>query len=268
MKLPAWLIGEFLGTFILVFFGCGSVAAAVLTGAQVGIFQIAIVWGIAIALAIHLTGSLSGAHLNPAVTVAMAVFGGFEKRLVPGYLAVQLLSAFTAAAVLHVIFASAFSDFETLNGITRGEPGSEASAMIYGEYFPNPGGKALDTVTKESLPMWRAFLVEAIGTALLLLAICGLTDESNRGRSPLLAAVGIGLTVTILISVIAPLTQGAFNPARDLGPRLFSSLAGWKTLPFTFNGHGWWFVYILAPFTGGLAGAALHRFILAPAYRS
>ncbi|MGB1130164.1 MAG: aquaporin, partial [Haloferula sp.] len=76
MRLPKWFVGEFVGTFILVFFGCGSVAAAVLTNAQMGIFQVAIVWGIAIALAIHLTGSLSGAHLNPAVTLAMAAFGG------------------------------------------------------------------------------------------------------------------------------------------------------------------------------------------------
>ncbi|GAA5483828.1 MIP/aquaporin family protein [Haloferula sargassicola] len=267
MKIPPWLVGEFTGTFLLVFFGCGSVAAAVLTGAQIGIFQVAIVWGIAIALAIHLTASLSGAHLNPAVTLAMAAFANFERRRVPGYLLAQLLGAFAAAAVLHVLFGSALQTFETTHGIVRGAPGSEASAMIYGEYFPNPGGKALDQVTRESLPLWRAFLVECIGTAVLLLAICGLTDERNRSRSPVLTATGIGLTVTILISLLAPLTQAGFNPARDLAPRLFSSLAGWKSLPFTFNGQGWWLVYVVGPILGGMIGAAAHRHLLAPAYR-
>lgn len=266
MRISPWIVGEFVGTFLLVFFGCGSVAAAVLTGAQQGIFQIAIVWGIVIALAIHLTASLSGAHLNPAVTLALATFGDFEKRKVFGYLLVQMLAAFAAAALLHLLFGSALVTFEKTNAIVRGAPGSEASAMIYGEFYPNPGGKALDSVSKETLPIWRAFLVEAVGTGFLLLVICGLTDPHNRARATILIPISIGLTVTILISLLAPLTQGGFNPARDLGPRIFSSLAGWGSLPFTFNGAGWWLVYILGPIAGGLVGAAIHRFVIRPAY--
>src|ERR1700685_307922 len=98
---PAWAAGEFFGTFLLVFFGCGSVAAAVLTGAQVGIFQVAIVWGLGIATAIYLTGILSGAHLNPAVTLSMATANGFPWRRVPGYLLAQWAGAFVASAVLY-----------------------------------------------------------------------------------------------------------------------------------------------------------------------
>src|SRR3984885_10330020 len=101
--IPAWVIGEFVGTFILVFFGCGSVSAAVTTGAQVGVFQVAIVWGLGIATAIYLTASLSGAHLNPAVTISMAVWGGFPKRRVPGYIATQIVGAIAASALIFVV---------------------------------------------------------------------------------------------------------------------------------------------------------------------
>src|SRR5258707_269031 len=141
--IPAWVVGEFFGTFILVFFGCGSVAAAVLTGAQVGIFQVAIVWGLGIATAIYLTGALSGAHLNPAVTCALATCGRFPARRVPGYVVAQFAGAFTAAAVLHAVFVGALHAYETTRGIVRGVTGSEATAMIFGEFFPNPGGKPL-----------------------------------------------------------------------------------------------------------------------------
>src|SRR3954470_9320100 len=101
---PAWFAGEFIGTFILVFFGCGSVAAAVLTGAQVGIFQVAIVWGIGIATAIYLTGSVSGAHLNPAVTIGLATWTGFPWSRVPRYIFAQFAGAFAASAVLYAVY--------------------------------------------------------------------------------------------------------------------------------------------------------------------
>src|ERR1700749_4839251 len=104
---PAWAIGEIAGTFLLVFFGCGSVCAAVTTGAQVGVFQVAIVWGLGIATAIYLTAALSGAHLNPAVTISLATWRRFPAKLVPGYIVVQLTGAFAAAAVLHAIFGGA-----------------------------------------------------------------------------------------------------------------------------------------------------------------
>src|SRR5947208_16689226 len=109
---PARFVGEFLGTFIQVSFGCGSVATAVLTGAQVDIFQVAIVWGLGIATAIYLTASLSGAHLNPAVTLALAASGRFPPRVAAKYIAAQLLGALAAAAVLHGLFAGPLLAFE------------------------------------------------------------------------------------------------------------------------------------------------------------
>jgi glycerol uptake facilitator protein len=266
MKIPGWVTGEFFGTFLLVFFGCGSVAAAVLTGAQVGIFQVAIVWGLGIATAIYLTGSLSGAHLNPAVTCALATCGRFPSRRVLPYIGVQLAGAFVAAAVLHAIFAGPLAAFEAAHAIVRGTPGSEASAMIFGEYFPNPGGKPFTDEMRAQVSPAAAFLVEALGTAILMLVILAVTDDRNSGRPRELAAVTIGLTVTLLISLLAPLTQAGFNPARDLAPRVWSALAGWGRVPFAANGWGWLTVYVLAPLAGAQVGGLVYRAFFRPGY--
>lgn len=263
---PAWFVGEFLGTFILVFFGCGSVATAVLTGAQVGIFQVAIVWGIGIATAIYLTGSLSGAHLNPAVTIGLAACAGFPWRQVGKYVAAQFLGAFTASGVLYLLFRGQLAAFEAANHLVRGAPGSESSAMIFGGFFPNPGGHPFTEDIRARVSPATAFLAEAIGTALLMLVILGVTDHRNESRPRILTAAAIGLTVTILISILGPLTMAQFNPARDLAPRIFSALAGWHRLPFTVNGWGWLTVYVIAPVGGALGGGAVYRWCLAPHY--
>jgi glycerol uptake facilitator protein len=266
--LPAWLVGEFFGTFLLVFFGCGSVAAAVTTGAQVGVFQVAIVWGLGIATAIYLTGALSAAHLNPAVTIAMAVWNRFPASRVAPYITAQMAGAFVAAALLYGCFAGTLAAHERVNSITRGQPGSEASAMVFGEYFPNPGGKPLTPASRETVSHTRALLCEIAGTAVLLLVIFAVTDERNAARPQVLTAATIGLTVTLLISLFGPLTMACFNPARDLAPRVFSSLAGWGGVPFSANGTGWWSVYIVAPIVGGLLGGAVYRLFFKPAYRA
>jgi glycerol uptake facilitator protein len=264
--LPAWFVGEFFGTFILVFFGCGSVATAVLTGAQVGIFQVAIVWGIGIATAIYLTGSLSGAHLNPAVTIGLATWSGFAWRQVPRYVLAQFAGAVVASAVLFAMYHGTLVAYEATHGIVRGAPGSEATAMIFGEFFPNPGGRPFTDEIRLRVTHPAAFFIELVGTAILMLVILGVTNPRNASRPQLLTAATIGLTVTILISLLGPLTMAAFNPARDLGPRLFSALAGWGGVPFTANGIGWLTVYVVAPIAGALVGGAVYRTCFAPHY--
>jgi glycerol uptake facilitator protein len=266
--IPAWAVGEFFGTLLLVFFGCGSVCAAVLTGAQVGVFQVAIVWGLGIATAIYLTGSLSGAHLNPAVTLALAGWNGFSWRRVPGYLIAQFLGAFVASAVLYAAFLGPLRVFEQTHNIIRGQPGSEASAMIFGEFFPNPGGLPFDSKVVAMIGAGTAFYVEALGTAILVLVIFCTTDERNGSRPGPLTAATIGLTITLLISLLAPLTMAGFNPARDFAPRVFSALAGWGRIAFTTNGSGWLTVYILGPITGGQVGGIIYRLFFRRLYAS
>jgi glycerol uptake facilitator protein len=259
------LVGELIGTFLIVFFGCGCVAASVTTGAQSGVFQIAIVWGLGVAIAIHCTAALSGAHLNPAVTVAATVWQGFNKGRVLPYITAQMLGGFIGAAAVYVMFDDALTVFESTNHITRGLAGSEASAAVFGEFFPNPGGRPL-TEAAAIVSLARAFGIEVICTAVLLLVIFSVTDPKNSERPQGLAPAYIGLTVTLLISLVGPLTMACFNPARDLAPRMFSSLVGWGSLPFKANGSGWFVVYVLGPILGGIIGGGAHRFLLKGRY--
>lgn len=258
-------LAEVVGTYILVFFGVGAVHAAVLTGAQVGLWEVAIVWGVAIALAIYVVGAVSGAHMNPAVTIAFAALRGFPARRVPFYVASQLLGAFLGAATLHVLFSGALGAFETSNGITRGQPGSELSAMVYGEYFANPAiAKSLNW-SPDRVSQAQAMLAEGIGTAFLVFFVFAVTDRRNTGGPGVnLLPICIGVAVSIIISVVAPLTQAGLNPARDFGPRLFAYFAGWGSIAIPGPRSGFLSVYIAAPVVGALVGAAVYELVIRP----
>jgi len=257
---------ECLGTFILVIFGVGAVHTAVLTMALQGLWQVAVVWGVAIALAIYATGAISGAHINPAITIAFAAYRRFPLRKVGPYILAQLIGAFLGAATLYLLFHNSIHQFELTKGIVRGMPGSELSAMVYGEYFPNPalfgtGAQAMALVSPA-----LALGAEAFGTALLAFFVFAVTDTRNPGRPQGgLAALMIGLAVAIIISIIAPLTQAGLNPARDFGPRLFAWLAGWGSIAIPGARGGFFTVYILGPILGACAGGAVYQWLLHPA---
>lgn len=263
-------LAETLGTFLLVLFGCGSVHTAVLIGAQAGLWQVAVVWGLAIMLAIYVVGAVSGAHINPAITIALAAWGRFTWSKVPLYIGAQLSGAILAAAVLYAAYSPFIEATERQKHVTRGEPGSVITATCYGEYFPNPGGLAAGDqplLPGELEAHWPlvthpvAFGVEVIGTAILALVVFAVTDPRNSGAPAAnLAPVFIGLTVSALISIFAPLTQACFNPARDFGPRLFAYLAGWGPVAIPGpNGIGFLTVYIVAPIVGAWLGAAVYE---------
>lgn len=253
-------MGELLGTFLLVFIGCSSVAVSVLFAAHAGLFQIALIWGIGVTIAIYATRHLSCAHLNPAVSIAMAVGRRMIWKRLPVYLLAQFVGAFFAAALLYLLFGDSITHFEQLHGIVRGTPESVRTAQMFGEYYPNPGASTVAIVSAMS-----AFTAEAVGTFILVLMVFSLTEGCNLGRpSDNLCPPFIGLTVTVLISVIAPLTQAGFNPARDFSPRLFSYLLGWGPAAFPDGGSGFVTVYVLGPIVGAVAAAALFVVVLEP----
>lgn len=260
MRFKHEFLGELIGTFLLVLFGCGSVAVSVLFGSHQGLFQGAMVWGTGVTLAIYATRHLSCAHLNPAVSVAMVLGKRMIPQRLPVYVLAQFTGAFLAAAVLYMLMSGSISSYENVHQIVRGSEDSIQTAMIFGEYYPNPAVKGAD------VSFLNAFAAEAAGTFLLVLLIFTLTEGCNVGRpDDALAPVFIGLTVASVICLIAPLTQAGINPARDLGPRIFAWLAGWKSAAFPDRHGGFFFIYVLAPVLAGSIGAVFFTRIIEPA---
>ena len=167
-----------------------------------------------------------------------------------------------AGLVLYWLFAPSIAGYEQAHGIVRGSAASVKTAMMFGEYYPNPGAAAV-----VSLPL--AMVVEAFGTFLLVLMIFALTEGCNVGRPDnALAPVFIGLTVTSIICLLAPLTQAGLNPARDLGPRLVTWLMGWGAAAFPDRVGGFFHVYVLAPILGGVIAALFFTRLIEPAMKN
>jgi glycerol uptake facilitator protein len=264
--LRAALVGEALGTFLLVLFGTGSVACAVLTGALQGLWQVAVVWGFGVTIAIYCSAGLSGAHLNPAVSLAFALLRPHafpRSRLLPYWLA-QVFGAILAGLVVLAVFGSLLDRFEAREGLVRGAPGSERAAMVFGEYFPNPAifGTGPDAAALVSPP--GALTVEALGTAILVLVIFALTDPKNLAAPPpTVVPFFVGFTVAVLISLFSPLTQAGWNPARDFGPRIAALLAGYGSIAIPGPRAGFW-IYIVGPMIGAVVGGLLYERLMRP----
>ncbi|MEX2430627.1 MAG: aquaporin [Dehalococcoidia bacterium] len=260
---------ETFGTYLLVLFGTGAVAAAVLTGAQAGLWQVAVVWGFGITLAIYATAAISGAHLNPAVTLAFAIFRRKEfpaSRVLP-YWTAQLAGSVLGGLTILWLFGPFIAHFEAEHGLVRGASGSQLSAMVFGEYFPNPAIFGTDELATSLMSPFMAAVVEGFGTAILVLMIFSLVDRHNAALpAKHLAPFFIGFTVAVLISLFAPLTQAGWNPARDFGPRLVAYFAGWGSIAIPGPSSGFW-VYIVGPLIGGPIGAAIYELVLRPGLR-
>ena len=167
----------------------------------------------------------------------------------------------SGSRVLFLLFSSSIASYENNKHINRGEPESTKTAMLFGEFYPNPGNSVPSMVSTA-----QAASAECVGTFLLVFLIFSLTEGCNIGRpdnsfTPLF----IGLTVTIIICIIAPLTQAGLNPARDLSPRLFSYLAGWGKASFPDNNFGL-FVYGLSPIFGASLAAMFFTKVVEPIF--
>lgn len=233
-------IAEFIGTGLIIFFGAGCVAAAQLAGASFGLWEIAIVWGVGVALAVYATAGVSGAHLNPAVTVALWKFASFEGKKVVPYIISQVLGAFSAAALVYFLYKDLFTAAEAAKNIVRGE--DVGFAGVFSTY-PN-----------EHIGVLQAFCVEVVITMALMSLILALTDDGNGVPRGPLAPLLIGLLIAAIGGAFGPLTGFAMNPARDFGPKMFAFLAGWGEVALT---GGKDIPYFIVPIFGPIVGALL-----------
>jgi glycerol uptake facilitator protein len=246
-RLVAEVIAEAFGTFVLILFGTGVVAMVVLFGSGTpgeivhgGFTNITVAWGLGVAFAVFLTAKISGAHLNPAVTVTLAVFRGFPWAKVGPYCLAQTVGAFFGAALVYANYRPAF---------LRNDPDLSRTAGVF-TTFP----------AFSEVPM-AGFLDQVIGTALLLLLIFALTDDYNITPPTYLGPALVGLIVVAVGMSFGGMHGYAINPARDFGPRLFTVVAGFKNNGLT-DGTNQFLVPLVAPLIGGLLGAAAYDLLI------
>lgn len=244
-------LAEFLGTFVLILFGIGVVAQVVLSHQTAGSYlSINLGWGLAVTMGCYVAGGVSGAHLNPAVTLALAVHRGLPWRKVAPYVLAQFAGAFAASAVVYFTYAEALTAFD---GGVRQVLGSQGTAGIWATY-PRPFLSVFP----------GGFIDQFVGTAMLMLVVLAISDARNAPPTSGMAPVIVGLLVVVIGMTLGFNSGYAINPARDLAPRLFTALAGWG--PDVFRMGGWWWVPVVAPIAGAVAagwvydGLIGHRF--------
>ncbi|WP_375484390.1 MIP/aquaporin family protein [uncultured Jatrophihabitans sp.] len=241
------LLAEFVGTMILILFGDGVVAQvnAATDGSLGGHDAIAWSWGIAVTLAIYVAGRRSGAHINPAVTVSLAVFEGFAWRKVMPYIGAQFLGAFTGALLVRWNYT------ETLAKVDPGH-----TMKTQGVFSTLPGNGSLP------VSEWGALRDQIIGTAVLLLVIRALGDVRNSPPLANMAPLMIGLLVVVIGMALGADAGYAINPARDFGPRMASFITGYGTAFRDQYGNLYFWVPIVGPLIGGLVGSGLYSLLV------
>ncbi|MYR87571.1 MIP family channel protein [Streptomyces sp. SID685] len=259
-------LAEFLGTFVLICFGCGVVAMAVaaLPGSgraetSTTIFLAAgdwllITWGwaMAVVFGVYVAGGVSGAHINPAVTLAMAVRRGFPWVKVLPYWFAQLVGAFTGAALVYLVYHQAIGAYDAAAPGPKVNGHTNASFSIFAT-FPAAyfhGG------------IWGPLIDQIVGTALLVMLVVAIIDLRNQAVQSNLAPLITGFIVAAIGMSFGANAGYAINPARDFGPRLLTYAEGWGSLAFpgslagSFSGY--WWIPIVGPLVGGVIGVLVY----------
>jgi glycerol uptake facilitator protein len=256
------MLSEFLGIFVLICFGDGAVAMAVAalnqSGRGTAIFAasgdwLLITWGwaLAVTFGVYVAGGVTGAHINPAVTLALAVRRGFPWAKVIPYIVAQVVGAFAGAALIYLTYHSAIASYETAHGITRGTLGGAADSTTTFSIFATFPARFFHS------SLVGPFVDQIVGTGFLVMFVFALTDERNQPPRANLAPLMIGLAVAAIGMSFGANAGYAINPARDFGPRLLAWFVGWGRVAMP-GIHNYFWVPIVGPFIGGVLGAVIY----------
>lgn len=203
-------------------------------------------WGVGAMIGITATAKISGGHINPAVTTAQAVLKNFSWRKVAHYLAGQYLGGFVASAVVYCLYYDALLAFD--GGVRSAYGGPDSTGHIWATY-PAP-----------FLSIAGAFADQVIGTAILLFAVLAITDENGLNVPMNVQPLYLCLTITVMCMAFGYNCMATLNPARDLAPRIFTTVAGWGWNSFQpLGGHFWWVGGVVGPHVGGVLGGWLYK---------
>ncbi|MER8086346.1 MIP/aquaporin family protein [Streptomyces sp. NPDC056230] len=248
------LSAEFLGTMVLILFGCGVVAQVVAGGALTdppgGLGNhdsIAWAWGLGVTLGVYVAARLSGAHLNPAVTLSLAAFKDFPWKKVAPYTLAQLVGAFIGALLVRWNYTEA---------LAKADPGHTIKTQFVFSTLPANGNTALP------VHEWGALRDQVIGTAILILLIFAVTDLLNTPPGANISPFIVGLIVVAIGMAWGTNAGYAINPARDLGPRFASFLTGYGGAWRDQYGNLYFWVPIVGPLVGGLIGAFVYKALI------
>eukprot|EP00512_Aurantiochytrium_limacinum_P001953 CAMPEP_0171494298 /NCGR_PEP_ID=MMETSP0958-20121227/5456_1 /TAXON_ID=87120 /ORGANISM="Aurantiochytrium limacinum, Strain ATCCMYA-1381" /LENGTH=308 /DNA_ID=CAMNT_0012028049 /DNA_START=283 /DNA_END=1209 /DNA_ORIENTATION=- len=259
------LVAEAFGMVILVTIGLGINTATIICGAQgTGLYAVAIVWGLAVFFAITATVSISGGHLNPAVSFAFAILRPEMFpwwKLIP-YIIAQLVGSIIGGLINYGIFGTLINLYERTNNITRGEHGSEITASVFCGFHPNPafvGESHGYNWAEDQISTGGSFAIEALGTGFLMFCAMVLLDGRNHLKieGPVIP-FGLGLSVTVVVALYGAFDGTSINPARDFGPRLVAAALGWGDIALSTQALS----YIFGPMVGAPIGGALYDFLL------
>ncbi|ASJ21639.1 MIP/aquaporin family protein [Brachyspira hampsonii] len=232
----AEFLAELIGSMILILFGCG-VVAAVNIGNNGAAINIHIAWGLAVTFGIYASGKISGAHLNPAVTLALATTGRFQWSKVWYYVIAQMIGCFIGAAIVFAVYYGKWIEVDPTFSSTTG---------VFATFPAVPG-------------FWPGFIDQVVGTFLLVFLILATGDANNTPAGSNLGPIVVGLIIVAIGMSFGFMHGYAINPARDLAPRLFAVVAGFKNNGLT-DGSNIWIVPVVGPIVGGVLGAIIYDF--------
>lgn len=244
------LLAEALGTMLLVLLGNGVVANVVLNktkGQNSGWIVITVGWGVAVAMAVYAVGRISGAHLNPAVTIGLAVIGSFSWAEVPGYVAAQMIGGFIGAVLVWLMYLPHWR--------VTADPAAKLAVFATGPAIRSTGANLIGEIIGTAVLLFGILAIAANASTLSKAGDVDLSFVFSRGLQPLLVGV---LVLGIGVSLGGP-TGYAINPARDLAPRLAHAI-----LPIPGKGSSDWsysWIPVIGPIIGGIIGACLYSYI-------